>query len=801
MRCLVFLCAVPAVLSADVFAAGPRAKAAASVPDFTKGDPRGNSHDWTLGPTGARGWIHSAKGRSVDARQILVTEVAKGSPADGVLQKDDVILGVDGQAFGDDARIQFARAVTAAEEEAAGGRLSLLRWRAGKTETVELRLKVMGRYSETAPFDCPKSARVFDLACEAIAKAGLKQSSIANDLNALALLAGGKPEYRPLLAEYAAKVARVEPKGYPTWRYGYAGIFLAEYVLATGDRSVSDGLRRIARETAVGQSRVGTWGHNFARPTGGLNGYGAMNLPGLGLTIAMVLAREAGVKDPVVDRAIERSAAFLRYYVHKGAPPYGDHEPWPGHEDNGKSAMAAVLFDLLGDREAAEFFAKMSAAGYEERERGHTGCYFNYTWALLGTARCGPVATGAYFREQSWYYDLARKWDGSVAYQGSPLGEEEHNCYTNWDCTGSYLLALSVSRKSLHLTGRKGFSVPPLDRRQADEVIAAGRDYFPVNGRSGYDARTTEQLLAGLSSWSPAVRKRSAAALGRRNEPVTPRLQELVAGGNRDARYGAVEALGRLGPAADPAAPQLRALLKDADPWLQSLAALAIPGLGPKESRPAVPDLLALAAQQNPSDPRRMAQRYAAKALFNRYPGQREPQSLLAGSLDGVDRGPLYSAIRSVLKNDDPAARGTVAPLYGKLTDADLVVLLPDIVAAVEELAPTNEMFGDGVRLAGLDLLSRLRIREGLPLCVSLIEPARWGEGNRLPKCLACLVRYGAHAKAVLPQLREVRAVAAAKRGAKAVEHVKLIDQTIAKIEAAADTPPLVDLRDFKTRR
>ena len=110
----------------------------------------------------------------------------------------------------------------------------------------------------------------------------------------------------------------------------------------------------------------------------------------------MVLAREAGVKDPDLDRAIDKSAKFLRWYVNKGAIPYGDHQPWPGHEDNGKCSSAAVLFDLLGDREAAAFFARMATAAYDERERGHTGNFFNMLWALPGVSRCGPLATGAY---------------------------------------------------------------------------------------------------------------------------------------------------------------------------------------------------------------------------------------------------------------------------------------------------------------------------------------------------------------------------------------------------------------------
>ena len=52
-------------------------------PDFTHGGKPDDSHDWTLGATGARGWIYAEKGQTAPARQILVTEVAKSSPADG----------------------------------------------------------------------------------------------------------------------------------------------------------------------------------------------------------------------------------------------------------------------------------------------------------------------------------------------------------------------------------------------------------------------------------------------------------------------------------------------------------------------------------------------------------------------------------------------------------------------------------------------------------------------------------------------------------------------------------------------
>ena len=81
-------------------------------------------------------------------------------------------------------------------------------------------------------------------------------------------------------------------------------MLLAEYVLATGDRSCMPDLKRITMEIVRGQSEVGSWGHRFVQANGRLAGYGMMNAPGLPLTVSLILAREAGVDDPELDEAI-----------------------------------------------------------------------------------------------------------------------------------------------------------------------------------------------------------------------------------------------------------------------------------------------------------------------------------------------------------------------------------------------------------------------------------------------------------------------------------------------------------------
>ena len=174
-----------------------QAALAQKVPDLTAGGERDANHDWTLGATGMRGWLYAASADTSLSRQILITAVAKGSPADGVLEKGDVITGVFGELFEFDARTTFGEALGVAE--GADGGLSLLRWRKGESEEVTLKLEVLGDYSATAPYDCPKSKAIFEKGCEALAGRMRKSKNRGNpmirSLNALALLASEDGEY------------------------------------------------------------------------------------------------------------------------------------------------------------------------------------------------------------------------------------------------------------------------------------------------------------------------------------------------------------------------------------------------------------------------------------------------------------------------------------------------------------------------------------------------------------------------------------------------------------------------------
>ena len=98
-------------------------------PDLTAGEaiPAGHEHDWNLGPTGARGWMFCDRMVTTDARQIAITKVEPGSPADGVLAVGDVLLGAGGTAFARDPRTELGMAIRAAESTAGEGALRLTR--------------------------------------------------------------------------------------------------------------------------------------------------------------------------------------------------------------------------------------------------------------------------------------------------------------------------------------------------------------------------------------------------------------------------------------------------------------------------------------------------------------------------------------------------------------------------------------------------------------------------------------------------------------------------------------------------
>ena len=797
-----------ALLLSPAFAA----KEAPPVPDLTHGGKLAdkNQHDWNLGPTGLRGAMWAWSMVTTEARQILVTKVDKGSPAAAIVQVDDVILGVSGSKFTSDARVAFGNAITTAETKTAGGKLALLLWRKGKEVAVTVPLRVMGSYGEQWPYGtCEKSAKIIELGTAHLTKH--IGPSIPDEIGALALLATGDKKHLPLIAALAHKVGPKDFKidetdrGMVAWHWGYHNLFLTEYCLATGDQDVLPAIRAFSNAIARGQSAVGTWGHGMSWPEdnngqyhGPLGGYGALNQAGLVCQLSMVLAAKCGVKDAEVDKAIVKGTKFFEFYINKGTVPYGDHNPGSNHAGNGKNGIAAVMFDVQDHVAGAAFFSRMIVASYGEREMGHTGNYFSYLWGALGAGRAGPAATSAFLNEMRWYYDLARRWDGSFPYQGVDKGDK----YNDWDCTGAYLLAYLLPGENLYITGKGRHKQTELTGAALADTIEAGRGFsVPEKGLAPYKAKSSDALIKDLTSWSPAVRQRAGEVLAKKADDATVQtLIKMLSAKEANTRYGACVALGEMKAAA--AVPVLTEALQSTDVWLRIQATYALSAIG-DPARQSAPKLLDLAVATDPGDPREFTQRYIGYALF--YPGGAMGKAgLFAKSIKGIDHGKLFAAVERLLKNDDGRARGTITSIYKQLSYDEIKPLLPAIYESIKHQSPSGEMFASGVRLRGLDLFGQYRIKEGMALCIEVTDIDKWGKHARIPACLDTLETYGAAAKAVLPQLRDLETRIRAHREKTMAKHAERVASIIKKLEAMPDdTRPLrsLDLPKDKSAR
>ena len=283
-------------------------------------------------------------------------------------------------------------------------------------------------------------------------------------------------------------------------------------------------------------------------------------------------------------------------------------------------------------------------------------------------------------------------------------------------------------------------------------------------------------------------------ALSRRqgDSPV-PALVKLLDSPRLEARYGACQALAALRGRGAPAVDSLRKALAHDDLWLRIKAADALAAIG-APAMVAVPDLLELLSNPDPEkDPRGMQQRYLCFALFEQGEG------LLGRSLEGVDRAALSKAVRSGLKNQDGRARGSIGSVYRNLSFDDIKPLLPAIYQAVVEPAPSGEMFADTIRVEGLRLLGKHRIREGIGACVEYARGQNpWSSENRTPELMKILLTYGAHAKSVIPELEKL-AVYFERDEKNFPKHLmekkaKCVRETIEAIKSSTDLPELISL-------
>ncbi|MBT3199953.1 MAG: cadherin-like domain-containing protein [Phycisphaerales bacterium] len=625
---------------------------------------------------------------------------------------------------------------------------------AGKIQTVTIKLETLGAYSDTAPYNCPKSRRIL--------RKGVKALYESNDpgkfsLGILCLLAADDPsdpdntkyqarakEWAHLLIAPSAEEVRPSP-----WMAGYHLIVLSEYYMKTKDKAVFPTLTFYAEHFAKGQSWFGTTGHRYCemQPDGSGNGriagYGPISASGVAGFFGLVMAREAGVKSPRVDAAIKRADIFFGHYAYKGGLNYGEM-PYaiggrPG-DNNGKHATAAFAFGLqAGGEKKAKWYARMTALStHQSRQYAHGGPFFGQVWQPLGAGLAGEKAAAVQFQKIRWHLDLKRRWDGSVIF------DPTNNKYKGFCYAANTLLTYAMPLRQLYITGRDQKKSLQLNDAEFDELIATDK-FDPAKA-------TTQELLAALSGFHGMLRTPAGEELARRTSEspdsaewpaLLDKLLAMAADSNASptGRTGACYALmvikklnGKKRTKVwelknTECAKTLVGLLKDPNPYVRFGGVRALQALDSQAVMPHVDAIMDAAVATaratfplDREDPLQWAHGEMGSLLF---------RGLLNKSIDGVDRAKLLPAIRACLQTPNGHARNSTGTVLDKLT-RDETLQVADVIVDNVMVAPPGNAMGGSPAPNSQAVLAKHMIEEALPL--STIYGASDAIKNKIPQ-------------------------------------------------------------------
>lgn len=438
----------------------PLAPAAAQEP--SKGPRRdakkGDFARFPLGPLGGQAEVLA------DQARIEILEVHKGAPAyQAGLEKGDMILAIDGAAPPAHTRDinvlegPMKALGEAISKHADGKPLQLTVRRGGATNVMAVDVPKLPAFYEGVVRDLLRTRRKNG---SWKARTGEDASRYTTALCGLALLGYGDPSHREELEQVAAYLAGparrahigknlLEPAGLSNWFLTMSGIYLAEYVLATGDEQWLPTIQLLCDCLAARQTEQGRYGHGIKVGYGGKG----LNIINTHAHLMWALAERAGCT--IVATAWRRSLAEIE----KSTGKNGGVRYWTlqtGYWDAcARTGQMALALSLRGESEP--LYRRM--AGYLDahsnrmREAHATGSI----GMIFGTAALRRIDREAYRRHLSnwrWYRTLMLQPDGSAGYVGGKRNNGGDH-YLNKQHIANAIagMVLACERGHLHMAG------------------------------------------------------------------------------------------------------------------------------------------------------------------------------------------------------------------------------------------------------------------------------------------------------------------------------------------------------------
>lgn len=435
-----------------------------------------------LGPTGARATLES--------KSFTVKYIFADSPAAGKLELDDVVTGVNGEPFGVEHKfghhltrmkefpetgyegplMDFGNAIE--DSEGKDGKLTLAITRGGQQSEVVIQLDAIGRFSETFPYHCEKSARLARAATDYLSRSDFIQDEQchAKCMSGLALLAAGKTEQA---REIVYSWNSIPEFGVWVWPASYQCILLSEYYLATKDERVLPTIQGLVDVLERGQvadmadfkdrthGNMGNVGHKFR--TGGfghntkVGGYGTMNITTALAITAFELAKDCGAK---VDQGkVDLALAYVRKSTTKDGF-IGYHTDQCAYSPSGRQGLAIVAHRLAGDTVVNNDYIKIASHGLSESKKylndAHADSVLSVCWGLLGANVSGDQkALRDMMDYNKAWLNMARCHDGSfVALPGRDMYDKGYYMSSRLHLTSSMALVFSMADPKLKIQGK-----------------------------------------------------------------------------------------------------------------------------------------------------------------------------------------------------------------------------------------------------------------------------------------------------------------------------------------------------------
>jgi len=724
-----------------------------------------------LGPTGLFG-ITSPTG-------IRITKVSPGSPADGKLKPGDFVIAAGKFAFKQDIRKQLAAAIDKAETKAGGGKLTLT-LKDGKKAT--LQLPVLGTYSATAPYHCPKTDAIITRTADHLVETRQFGRGKMN-IGLLGLLATGEEKYLKVVRDYLHQVDWAKPDHQVTetkvWYLAYTNLLLCEYHLLTKDPYVLPAIKKFSVRAAEGRDAGGLWGHPIATD-GRLPGYAQMNCTSVPMFLSLVLAEKCGIDHPEIKACLAQNKTFYAAFIGRGALPYGVHDPlMKAFDDNGKGAALALAFAGTENTRGAQFFSTLSLAAHGGLERGHTGHFFNQLWTGLAADLSGPKASAAFFQKTRWLHTMNRTWENSFVYDCSAYQNPIYS-YRGLSNSGSHLLNYCLGRNKLFITGKAADKSLFLSEAGIEEALSLS-DY-------GIKEKSDDELLQLFGHPMPQIRVQAIWALRAKEHPHTKKIRELVTTGTRFERLSATAYFGYGCPPAlsAPSLPDLAKILNNTgeDLELRAHAANALCHAGPA-GRKYFPDLLRAILNDEPSDQLGYLDEQVIRGL-NFLTADPYADQLI------TDKEFFYDAIDKILRHKRHPARAAGGQLVKNMPLGHFRFVADRALAILNDDDRTFHSYhGLGPQTNIIEMLANLKIKGGIEAAFDILKSKGGKAGFKIRLLLKILPKYGANAKYALPKIKAVNAG----------KFQKQWDSMVTKIEASSGAKPLISLDEAKALR